>query len=48
MPCRFLNDHFALKKCRILQTENLTSNMFFPDSMLLMHIMQVSLMLHVF
>ena len=26
MPCRFSNDLFALKKCRILHIENLTSN----------------------
>ena len=26
MPRRFLNDLFALKKCRILHIDNLTSN----------------------
>ena len=26
MPHRFSNDHFTLKKCRILHIENLTSN----------------------
>ena len=25
MPCRFSNDRFALKKCRIWHIENLTS-----------------------
>ena len=26
MPCRFAYDPFALKKCRILRIENITSN----------------------
>ena len=41
MPCRFSNDLFALKECRILHIENLTSNNFFPGIKLLMNIVLI-------
>ena len=49
MPCRFSNDHFALKKCRILHIENVTSNKKKKSGIkLLMNIVLISYLLHTF
>ena len=48
MPRRFSNDLFALKKCRSLRIENLTSNKRNSGIKLLMKIMLISQLLHTF
>ena len=48
MRYRYSNDFFALRKCRVLQIVNLTSNNNFSGIKLLMNIMQVSFLLHAF
>ena len=42
MPCKVKNDIFALKKCRILHIENLTSNKKNSGIKLLMNIVLIN------
>lgn len=45
MPCRFSNDLFKLKKCRILDIENLTSSSICWGIKLSMNIVLISVMM---
>ena len=45
MPCRFSNDLFKLKKCRILDIENLTSSSICSGIKLSMNIVLISVMM---
>ena len=48
MHCRFSNDLFALKKCRILDIENSTSNKKISDIKLLMNTVLINKILPAF
>ena len=48
MRHRFSNDLFALKKCRFLDIENLSSNKKNSGIKLLMNIMLIRSLLHIF